>query len=112
MNKITGNLMGSSKSGKLLIEGKEVEVSINNDDKFKLSRLNGLIFYKVSNDKISLSSEELQLGDSHLANIYGSFSDDKSKYKINIKGDLDSLMNISPIKYTEVNKIKKYFSQF
>ena len=46
MNKITGNLMGSSKSGKLLIEGKEVEVSINNDDKFKLSRLNGLIFYK------------------------------------------------------------------
>ena len=76
MNKITGNLLGSSKSGKLLIGGKEVEVSIDNNDKFKLSRLSGLIFYKVSNDRISLSSEELQLGDSHLANIYGSFSDD------------------------------------
>ncbi|MDB4089984.1 hypothetical protein N9540_01825 [Gammaproteobacteria bacterium] len=106
MNKIIGNLMGSSKSGKLLIKGKEVEVSINSDDKFKLSRLNGLIFYKISNNKISLSSEELQLGDSHLANIYGSFSDDNSTYKINIKGDLDSLMNISPIKYTELIKSK------
>ncbi|MDG2106228.1 MAG: AsmA-like C-terminal region-containing protein [Gammaproteobacteria bacterium] len=106
MNKIIGNLMGSSKSGKLLIKGKEVEVSINSDDKFKLSRLNGLIFYKISNDKISLSSEELQLDDSHLANIYGSFSDDNSTYKINIKGDLDSLMNISPIKYTELIKSK------
>ena len=106
MNKIIGNLMGSSKSGKLLIKGKEVEVSINSDDKFKLSRLNGLIFYKISNNKISLSSEELQLDDSHLANIYGSFSDDNSAYKINIKGDLDSLMNISPIKYTELIKSK------
>ena len=106
MNKIIGNLVGSSKSGKLLIKGKEVEVSINNDDKFKLSRLNGLIFYKVSSNKISLSSEELKLGDSHLANIYGSFSNDKLKYKINIKGDLDSLINILPIKYTELIKSK------
>ena len=106
MNKITGNLVGSSKSGKLLIGGKEVEVSINNDDKFKLSRLNGLIFYKVSNNRVSISSEELELGNSHLANIYGSFSDDQSKYKINIEGDLDSLMNIAPIKYTELIKSK------
>ena len=106
MNKITGNLALDNKSAAFLIGGKEVEVSINNDDKFKLSRLNGLIFYKVSNNKISLSSEELQLGDSHLANIYGSFSDEKSKYKINIEGDLDSLMNIAPIKYTELIKSK------
>ena len=106
MNKITGNLIGSSKSGKLLVEGKEVEVSINNNDKFKLSKLNGLIFYKISNNRISLSSEKLQLGDSHLVNIYGSFSDNKSKYKINIKGDLDNLMNIAPIKYSEAIKLK------
>ena len=105
MNKITGNLLGSSTSGKLLIGGKEVEVFIDNNNKFKLSRLSGLIFYKVSNDRISLSSEELQLGDSHLANIYGSFSDGHSKYKINIEGDLDSLMNIAPIRYTELIKL-------
>ena len=106
MDKIIGNLVGSSKSGKLLIKGKDVEVSVNNDDKFKLSQLNGLIFYKVSNNKISLSSEELKLGDSHLANIYGSFSHDKSKYKINIQGDLDSLINILPTKYTKLIKLK------
>ena len=106
MNKITGNLIGSSKSGKLLIGGKGVEISINNHDKFKLSRLNGLIFYKVSDNGISLSSEELQLGDAHLANIYGSFSDDRSKYKINIEGDLDSLMSIVPLQYTELIKSK------
>jgi len=109
MNKITGNLTGSSKSGKLLIGGKEVEVTINDNDKFKLSRLNGLIFYKVSSNMISLSSEELQLGDSHLANIYGSFSDDQSKYKINIEGDLNSLMNIIPIKYNKLIRPKNIF---
>ena len=104
MNKITGNILGSSKSGQLLIGGKEVEVSIDNNDKFKLSRLSGLILYKVSSDRIFLSSEELQLGDSHLANIYGSFSDEQLKYKINIKGNLDSLMSIAPIKYTQLIK--------
>jgi len=106
MNKITGNLIGSSKSGKLLIGGKEVEVITSNNDKFKLSRLNGLMFYKVSNNMMSLSSEELELGDSHLANIYGSFSDDQSKYKINIEGDLNSLMKIIPMKYVELIKSK------
>ena len=102
MNKITGNLVGSNKSGKLLIGGKEIEVSMNDNDKFKLSRLDGLMFYKISNNIISLSAERIQLGDSHLANIYGSFSDVKSKYKINIEGDLDSLMNIAPIRYTKL----------
>jgi len=106
MNKINGNLTGSSKSGKLLIDGKEVEVTTSDNNKFKLSRLNGLVFYKVSNNMISLSSEELKLGDAHLANIYGSFSDDQSKYKINIEGNLNSLMDIIPIKYVELIKSK------
>ena len=73
MNNITGNLLGSAKSGKLFIGGKDVKGSINTIDKFKLSRLKGLILYDISNDVISLSSEKLQLGDSHSADIYGIF---------------------------------------
>ncbi len=106
MNNISGNLAGSAKSGKLLIDGKSVEASINSIDKFQLSTLKGLIFYNISNDAISLSSEQFQLGNSHSADIYGTFSDRYSKYKINIQGSLDGLMEIIPEKYTKFIELK------
>ena len=104
MNNINGNLSGSSKSGRLSIHGQDIMASVNQYDQFKLATLKGSIFYKVANGNVSLSSEELKLGDSHLANLYGTFSSQYSNYKINIKGDIGSLMNIIPIKYSKLIK--------
>ncbi len=109
MSNITGNLLGSAKSGRLLVTGKDVEASIESDGKFKLSRLKGSIFYKITDEIISLSSEELQLGNSHLANVYGNFSNHYSNYKINIQGDLKSLMNTIPEKYTKYIESKNIY---
>ena len=106
MNNISGNLIGSAKSGKLFIGGKDIKGYINSFDKFKLSKLKGLIFYNISNDVISLSSEKLQLGDSHSADVYGIFSNNYSKYKINIQGRMDGLLKIIPEKYTKLMELR------
>ena len=95
---LSGQLLGNSVKGKLTLSSTNTEVVPDKFSKYELSEINGLVNYQFKNNELSISSNKLTIDESHSVKVSGTLATNKSKLKLNIKGDIDKLLNKFPKK--------------
>ncbi len=92
---LSGNIKGNSQIGYLKLDSKDVGFSYNTD-RYPFSKINGDIYLKYINNKVSLSSNNIKLDNLHTAKISGSFSSKVISYQIDLQGQIDNIQSKIP----------------
>ena len=103
LNNLTGRIIGESYFGTILIDSKNIDMSLS-EDNFKIDSLIGNINYRSKDGNLILSSQDIYFNQNQAIKVYGNISKQNKKYKFNIRGDFKTIFKNLPSHYKEYIK--------
>jgi len=106
LSDISGKIKGDYQKGYLKLNSQDVNL-LYQSNKYPISKIDGDIYLKYMDDKLLMSSSNIQLDDANTAKILGSFSPERTKYQVEINGNINNVFSKLPLNFNISDKVKK-----